>query len=198
MLLTARGRPSEAVSHFQAAIENNPNIPQLHFHLAMALAAQGNWVAAADEFRLAAAQGPFSPYPHAGLAWALHNQGQGAAADEVYHRVLQLDPTWPQMAVQQAWSMATHPNVRERNGIWARALAEQASYMTQKKSPRVLDVLATSYAECGQFQEAIVTAREALALANKLKESDLAKEIEVRLECYQRNTAFRTTPSLER
>ena len=52
-----------------------------------------------------------------------------------------------------AWVLATHPNAQYRNGAEAVSLAETAKTLSPNQSFKLLDVLAASYAEAGQFLE---------------------------------------------
>jgi tetratricopeptide (TPR) repeat protein len=198
MLLAAQGQPAEAVEHYQAALKTTPGVSAIHYHLGRAFAALRDWPAATAAFRRAVELEPASPLPHAALAWVLHHQGQGAGFEEERRRTLQLDPQWPQSAARHAWTLATHPDARVRNGPWALALAEQAVQLSEEKDPHLLDVLAAALAEVGDYTRAVTIAQHGQALANRLRQPGLAKEIEGRLRTYEKKTPFRSTGSAER
>jgi TPR repeat protein len=63
-----------------------------------------------------------------------------------------------------AWLLATSGNSEIRDGSNAVFFAEKAAAATNRKDPAVLDTLAVAYAEAGQFEKAISTQREAIAL----------------------------------
>jgi Flp pilus assembly protein TadD len=86
---------------------------------------------------------------------------------------------------------ATGKNVEIRDGGEAVRLAEIACRLSQNKEPTILDTLAAAYAEAGRFEEALQTATKALSLARQLKQEDLAREIEARIELFKTGKPFR-------
>ena len=63
-----------------------------------------------------------------------------------------------------AWDFATSPVPEMRAGSNAVVFAEKAVAMTSRTNYSILDTLAGAYAEAGQFDKAIATEREAMAL----------------------------------
>ena len=63
-----------------------------------------------------------------------------------------------------AWHLATSPDLAVRNGTNAVAFAEKAVTVTNRKKPNYLGTLAAAYAEVGQFEKAVSTQQEAIAL----------------------------------
>jgi hypothetical protein len=58
----------------------------------------------------------------------------------------------------------------------------------------LVDVLAAAYAETGQFDRAVETARKAVDLARAAGQGAAAQDIEKRLELYQAGKAYRKKP----
>ena len=87
-----------------------------------------------------------------------------------------------------AWSFATDPDARRRDGPRAVDLAERAATATQRKDPMLLDTLAAAYAEHGQFTNAVRVQQEAIALLDK--EGD-DQGYAARLRLYQKHTPYR-------
>jgi hypothetical protein len=52
-------------------------------------------------------------------------------------------------------------------------------------------ILAAAYAEAGQFNEAVATARRALELANRQNSTAMVSSIQAELKCYQAGSPFR-------
>jgi tetratricopeptide (TPR) repeat protein len=134
---------------------------------------------------------------HYELAHALHEGGDDKAAQAQYREALRRDPAWPDAANRSAWSLATHPNPRARNGAVALRLAQQICEATEYRQPNYLDTLAAAYAEEGQFEEAQSTARQALALAEK-SETALVGPIQDRVRHYAGRQPFRDVSQSKR
>src|SRR5262249_26337697 len=66
-----------------------------------------------------------------------------------------------------AWLQATSANPRLRDGSSAVRFAEQAAAATKQHDPSILDTLAAAYAEAGQFEKAVRTQKEAVALSKR-------------------------------
>src|SRR6202045_4273714 len=80
-------------------------------------------------------------------------------------------------------------DAQTRNGALAVRLAEQACEATDSQRAEYLDTLAAAYAEAGRFDEAVSTARKAVATAPQ--SSTNRTELEARLERYIRRQPFR-------
>jgi hypothetical protein len=125
------------------------------------------------------------------LACVLQEQGDPIAAEKEYRRATQIDPHWPSEFDRRAWVLATHPDVRARNGVEALALAKQVCQATRYQQPVLLDTLAAAYAEAGHFPDAVETIKNAQALAVAAKQGELAKELEERLRFYKACRPYR-------
>jgi hypothetical protein len=90
-----------------------------------------------------------------------------------------------------AWSLATSPEATNRDGALAVELAEDACQRTQYKETVMVGTLAAAYAEAGRFDEAILTAQQACALAKKNGETNLLQENQELLALYQKHQPFR-------
>jgi hypothetical protein len=75
-----------------------------------------------------------------------------------------LDPDSLDVGNSLAWTYATDPDPRIRNGGKAVKIAEAIVKMTERKDPYCLNTLAVAYAEVGRYDLAIKTAEEALNL----------------------------------
>jgi cytochrome c-type biogenesis protein CcmH/NrfG len=120
----------------------------------------------------------------------LQQLGENGAAEAEYQESLRLDPEWPGKLNQVARSLATQADPRRRNGAMARAMAEQVCQATHQREPVFLDTLAAAYAAAGDFSKAVETARQALTLATAAQKPDLVREIQERLQLYERNQPF--------
>ncbi|MFO0946024.1 MAG: FG-GAP-like repeat-containing protein [Planctomycetota bacterium] len=98
------------------------------------------------------------------------------------------DPTFQQSL---AWTLATHPEASNRNGIEAVQLAKSIARSPNGRRAVVFDVLAAAYAEAGNFKAAVDTANQAILLAEQEQKPDLANDIRGRLELFQKNQPYR-------
>jgi tetratricopeptide (TPR) repeat protein len=130
--------------------------------------------------------------------------GHYAEAEESYLESLQIrealagsaDPQDPQpnqdlaySCKLLAWLRATCPEDQRRDGDAAVELARRACDLTGWDSSHSLDRLAASYAEAGQFAEAVRWQAEAVELAG----DETKAERQQRLDLYRRNQPYRQT-----
>jgi tetratricopeptide (TPR) repeat protein len=84
-----------------------------------------------------------------------------------------------------AWLLATCREPGIRDGEEAVRFAEKVVSETGRRSARFLDTLAAAYAEAGEFEKAVITLKEALALpGNEEQKQGFAS----RLKLYEANT----------
>ena len=88
-----------------------------------------------------------------------------------------LTPDPPEKSNNLAWSLATNPNPKERNGQLAVRLAEDACTRTQYRTTVTIGALAACYAEAGRFDNAIAAAQRAITLAEQNGETNLLQRI---------------------
>jgi tetratricopeptide (TPR) repeat protein len=192
-LFERKGDLEAAADEFTVALVVAPDNAWATFQLGRVLARQGKWAKAEACFRQALQLQPQVSAGHCGLARALIKQGRNVEAQEEFRLAFELSPQWPNRVADQAWTLATNPEDRRRDGWSAVELAEQACEATRNQDPRLLDVLAVAYAETGQFDRAEAAARSALALA--AKDAALVPDIEARLELYRMHKPYRTIGS---
>jgi tetratricopeptide (TPR) repeat protein len=84
--------------------------------------------------------------------------------------------------------LATCEAAEIRDGPTAVAFAEAAVAATKRKNPNILDTLAATYAETGQFQKAVAIQKEVLAINSN---PTLAKDFESHLKSYESGKPWR-------
>jgi tetratricopeptide (TPR) repeat protein len=184
--LYEQGKTAEAAEQFRAALARNPNYAQAWYNLGLALQGQPDKTAEArDGFRRAVQLEPARASYRCSLAHALSRTGQPDAAAEQYREATRLAPNWLSNYDQEAAVRATAPDERLRNGRRAVDLAEQVCDATGYRQPHFLDTLAAAYAEAGNFDAAVKTARKALELASTGGPSGLADGLRQRIEQYE-------------
>jgi hypothetical protein len=101
-----------------------------------------------------------------------------------------VDPTNLLVASSLAWTYATDPDPKLRDGRKALQLAQFCVEQTQSQEPVYLDVLAAAYAETGQFRLALQTANQALRLAGPNQQSQFVSDVKMRIEQYKAGRAI--------
>ena len=118
----------------------------------------------------------------------------GTEAMACYQKAIELQPGFMLAQMHLAWLLATCPESSVRNGDKAVLLAEQANQISKDKDPQVLRTLAAAYAEAGRFPDAVLTAKQALALAVAKTDAELTSELQVEIGLYQTNSPCRSKP----
>ncbi len=109
---------------------------------------------------------------HCHLGKALQLQRKIDEASREFYEAVRVSPDFPDAYNSLAWLRATYPEARFRNGPEAVRLAEKACNLTQYKEDSYLDTLAAAYAEAGQFDQAVETAKRALEVARQDTDSN--------------------------
>ena len=103
-----------------------------------------------------------------------------------YRQAAELNDAKSQNAL--AWILATSANPAIRDGANAVLFAEKVGAATDRKAPSNLDTLAAAFAEAGQFEKAVSTQHEAIAL---LQSDEEKNDYRSRLKLYEAKTPYR-------
>ena len=189
------GNHAAAIRYLEQALRLDPEYAQAHNDLGVALRLQGKTVEAIRHFRQALLTRPDDGDALYNLARALTVEGEFEEAITRYRRALQVQPDARDALADFAWLLATHPDAKLRDPSEAVRLAERASRLTRRQDAAVLDVLATAYAAAGRFDQAVATARAALAaLPASASQSELATSIQHRLNLYTKGRPYTGEP----
>jgi Tfp pilus assembly protein PilF len=175
-------------------LAHTPPNSMAHYCLGLALADENNHFAAKEQFEKSLAIRSDVAEVHGIFGVTLLRLGKFDDALREYRTALKLAPDSAVTKNNLAWLLATCPKASLRNGAEAVELALQAVQATAEPNPGVLDSLAAAYAEAGQFDRAVQTARDAETLAVLQNESALAKDIQGRIALYEARKPFRETP----
>jgi tetratricopeptide (TPR) repeat protein len=189
--LVRLGRLDEALVQLRQALESDAGYAPAHYSLGLVLSQRGDALGAIREWRIALDLDPKNAEAHASLGDALCAQGQTAEALAQWRDSIRLQPNHATALLRAAWILATSPDAAIRNGDAALAFAVRAIELAGEKDARLLDTLAAAYAEQGQFADAVLTARRALAQAAQENQPALANEIRLRIAMYEANRPFR-------
>jgi tetratricopeptide (TPR) repeat protein len=114
------------------------------------------------------------------LSFAHQNRFQEAVA--CWNEALGFDPDSPEIHYRLAMALAAQGDITDTLKHYNRAVKLQPDIDT---SVGLHDRLAVSYARAGNFTEAIRSARKAVELARAAGESEVAFQIEQRIERYR-------------
>ena len=147
-----------------------------------------DYVQAVKWFRKAADQDYADAQYWLGFCYA---KGQGVAKDEAeavkwFRKAAESGEVKAWNAL--AWILATSENSAIRDGANAVAFAEKAVAATNRKTPADLDTLAAAYAEAGQFEKAVPTEQEAIALVQTAAEKN---DYTTRLKLFEARVPYR-------
>jgi Flp pilus assembly protein TadD len=123
----------------------------------------------------------------------LADRGQVDEAVAHYREAIRLKPEDPKPYNNLAWTLATHPDRKVRDGAEAVELAERGCTLSEGKDPNLLDTLAAAFAELGRFAEAVETAQRAISLAASVGSNELVSQMENRLRNYRQGRPYRET-----
>jgi tetratricopeptide (TPR) repeat protein len=187
----ARNLPVEAAAQCEAMLATDPSNPQAHVELGKALAMQGKLDDARAQYAEALRLTPQFPEAHYQLALALASQHNTAEAVSHYRMTLELFPDNTDALNNLAWILATDNHAENRNGADAVKFASAACNLTQGKDPLLLETLAASYAEAGNFDQAIVMAQRAHDLAVVQGKTNLTARSLQSLEIFRLHQPYR-------
>src|SRR5205814_9452427 len=120
---------------------------------------------------------PYDSGAHTSLGNALVQKGLLREAVDHYEKALQSDPDSILALNNLAWVMSTGPDDSLRNNEIAVKLATKANQLSKNANPVFIRTLAAAYAQAGQFENAIESARHAVEEANVQGMRDFANQI---------------------
>ena len=182
---------SDAETLYRVTLAKNPKADLAHNNLGLVLFKAGQIDEAAWHFQQAVELRPSSAHAHNNLANVLRLTGRTREAAAHYEAALKSEPNNPSTCYNLAMLLATSPDPSLRNGARALELAQHANQITGGRNPLVLATLAAAYAETGRFAEATATARAALGLASRRRNSQLPQAIQMQLRRYEAGLPLR-------
>ena len=185
------GRSSEAIAHFERALQIDPSQASAYSSLGAALLDSGRPSESLAALQKAIELDPRSSDAHYNLANTFLQLGRGPDAIVHYKRALELAPDEIETMNNLAWTLATSPDALVRDGSKAVQVAERADALTNNASPIISATLAAAYAEAGRFSDAIRTAQRAIQLATNEGNESRAASIRTQLSAYESTRPFR-------
>src|SRR5207245_1290910 len=190
-VLARKGQLDQAIVHLRQAIQLRPDFPDAHYNLGTVLFKKGDLDGAIAQWRTTLSIHPYDGGAHTSLGNELVQKGLLREAADHYEKALQSEPDSIPPLNNLAWVMAAGPDDSLRNNGLAVELAKKANQLSNGSNPVFMRTLAAAYAQAGQFESAIETARRAFDLAKGQGEAELAREIVEDVDLYQRSTPLR-------
>lgn len=184
--LRALGRTQEAIEHYQQATKIDPGFVKVYNNHGAALQSLGRNAEAIQQFEQALRIQPdyFEANYNSGIS--LKAVGRRTEALERFGMAVKLQPHSGGAHYGVAWILATAPEEELRDGMRAIEHARRAVGLI-KDNAFMLDALAASHAEAGEFAEAVKWAEQAIQLAI----GDNKTVFESRLARYKQQLPYR-------
>lgn len=194
LALLDKGRAEEALHHYREALRLDPDYAAAQFNYGSALLSTGRREVAVIELEKAARLTPQNSevWINLGAARLIGGDVAGAIAD--YEKAAEAAPQSVAPLNNLAWVLATHTDSSIRNGPRALEWITRAMNLSSPPSIKMLRTLAAALAESGDYNAAIKTASQALALAREKGDADLANALQRELAAYRQDTPVRYTP----
>ena len=128
---------------------------------------------------------------HNTLGIALFQMGDLKDAVAHWKQSLEIQPGNMNAQTNLAWALATAPDASLRDGTKAVELAQNVARRAGHANAMVLRTLAASYAETGQFAEAVDIAQQAFQLASAQGNSALMADLQLNIASYRRELPLR-------
>jgi len=190
-----QNRANDAIERFQMALAFEPESASYHTGLGTAYYKIGWPEQGLKELQTAVELDPKFAEAQYDLGCGLLQMGRTNEAFAHIEKALEIDPGFAKTHFAEennnlAWSLATNPEASKRNGPLAVKLAEGACQMTRYQTTTMVGTLAAAYAEAGRFDEAIVTAQKACAMASRAGDEKLLKNNQALLALYLKHQPY--------
>lgn len=186
MELKSQGHLKEAATYCRVALALDPKLYAAHYHLGECLRQEGHRQAALAEFSAAVSSGSDQgdPTEDLNLGIALWRMQRYREAEERLEAALRVDPHFTEAMGAFSWMLATCPDANIRDGTRAVLLAALACKQTGYQQALYISTLAAAYAETGRFNEAVLTAKKAIALGQSEGETAFVQRNQRYLQLY--------------
>ena len=183
-LISLYGRtrqPDKAEQHYRAALGLQGDHAGAHYNWGVLLAAERRLDEAADAFRRALEVNPFHPQAHNNLATLLAGHGRLADAASHYRQAIANDPAHRAARFNLGRILVALGRPRDAAEQFERILLPE-----DQDTPRFAYALSTACLAAGEIAKARKSGEQALQMARRLGQTELAARIEQHLEQMKR------------
>jgi tetratricopeptide (TPR) repeat protein len=170
----------DAKLHIQKAIELDPDNGTAHINLGHLLEVTGHRQEAIEQLTLGLQIAPKNADGHNIYGVILAREGKLDKAIAELQQAVALSPTSAECHYNLGRAFAASNRFTE-----ALSEIEVATKVTGGREPAILQMLAAMYSETGKYQQAVTIAQQALEIAEKQQNSDLATALRANLDRYQ-------------
>jgi tetratricopeptide (TPR) repeat protein len=178
--LAEAGRNDEAMTQIQKAIELDPDNGAAHINLGHLLEVTGHRQEAVEQLKLGIQIAPKNADGHNIYGVILAREGKMDEAIPELQRAVTLAPGSAECHYNLGRAYAATERFPE-----ALPQFEAAAKLTGSREPAILQMLAAMYSETGNFSQAVLTAQQALEIAEKQQNAELTSALRANLARYQ-------------
>jgi tetratricopeptide (TPR) repeat protein len=179
--LAEAGRLDDAMTHIQKAIALDPDNGAAHINLGHLLEVTGHRDEAVDQLTQGIQIAPKNADGHNIYGVILAREGKLDEAIAELQMAVSLSPASAECRFNLGRAFAASSRFAE-----ALPQFEAAAQLTANREPAILQMLAAMYSETGNFTQAIAIAAQALEIAARDQNADLATALRANLDRYQR------------
>jgi len=190
-LLARQGKKQEALELCEQAASSLSSTAENRYCRGRMWQAVGRRAEAAAQFRAALELDAGHLGAGHQLGLVLAEMGHTADAIRQYRRVLERHPDHRQTLGNLARLLTTAADPARRDGTEAVRLAEKAARLADARNFVVLDTLAAAYAEANRWEEALITQRQAIRLAESQRQVRAVPPMRQRLDLYELHQPWR-------
>ena len=190
IVMEAAGRDGDALAAFSAAVANDPSSVEARLSLADALRRAGRMADSLPHYAEIIKANPAASQARFGYAMALVRLRRFSEARDRLVDAVNTYPDQPGFAHALARLLAAAPDARVRDG--RRALALMQDLLKTQRTLELMQTMAMTLAELGQYDEAANWQRAAIAEASQAQRSDLTARLQENLSLYEHQQPCRT------
>jgi tetratricopeptide (TPR) repeat protein len=178
--LAESGRSDEAMAQIQKAIELDPDNGAAHINLGHLLEVTGHRQEAIEQLKIGIQIAPKNADGHNIYGVILAREGKMGEAITELQQAVTLAPGSAECHYNLGRAYAATDRFPE-----ALSQFEAAAKLTGSREPSILQMLAAMYSETGNFSQAVIIAQQALDIADKQQNTELASALRANLARYQ-------------
>jgi tetratricopeptide (TPR) repeat protein len=190
IVMEAAGRDREAIEAFSAAVAADPASVEARLSLADALRRSGRMDESLRHYAEVIKASPAVSQARFGYAMALVRLRRFQEARDRLADAVKTFPDQPGLAHALARLLAAAPDARVRDG--RRAMTLMQDLLKTQRTLELMQTMAMTLAELGQYEEAVNWQREAIAAANQAGRRDLGPRLQENLTLYESRQPCRT------
>jgi len=190
VLMAVDGHDREAIQHFSAAVRAEPAYVEARMQLADALRRSGSVKESLPHYDEIIRTNPGISQAVFGRAMALVRLDRHREARDELNRGMTSYPDQAGFAHALARLLAASPDESVRDGSRAMALVQRL--LQQQHTLALAETMAMTRAELGEFDEAVRSQQEAIAMARQTGREDVAGRLRENLARYEQHQPCRT------